>query len=125
MSCNVLKLYKIGKFYNAYKDDGYIIHELMGYKFVEYKQSVGFPESAFSKVIQKLNDEKISYEIYEKNKVVDKYKGINKNYQHVLKKAINNINVENRVNRLKEIIDNCSNKEIEKIIEAIEDGRFK
>ena len=46
---NVVKLYKVGKFYNAYKDDGYIIHELMGYKYIEYKQSVGFPDSAFSK----------------------------------------------------------------------------
>ena len=43
----------------------------------------------------------------------------------MLKKAINNINIENRIKRLNEIIDSCSNKEIEKIIEAIEDGKFK
>ena len=33
----LLNLYKVGKFYNAYKEDGFIIHELMGYKYLEYK----------------------------------------------------------------------------------------
>ena len=115
MENHKLKLYKIGKFYSAYKDDGYIIHELLGYKYIEYKQSVGFPESAFGKVKQKL----------ESNNVVSKFKGVNKCYNQVLRKALDNIKIESRINRLKEIIDNSSNEEIESIIEAIEDGRFK
>ena len=49
-----LKLYKNGKFYNAYGDDGIIIHYLLGYKYLEYKNSVGFPVSAYNKVITKL-----------------------------------------------------------------------
>lgn len=125
MENHKLKLYKIGKFYSAYKDDGYIIHELLGYKYIEYKQSVGFLESAFGKVKQKLESNKISYEVYEKNNVVSKFKGVNKCYNQVLKKALDNIKIESRINRLKEIIDNSSNEEIESIIEAIEDGRFK
>ena len=125
MSNNVIKLYKVGKFYNAYKEDGFIIHELMGYKYLEYKQSVGFPESAFAKVRQKLEDEQISYEVYEKNNIISSFKGINKNYQRILKKATNNIGVQARIDKVKDIIDNLSNEEIEHLIEAIEDGRFK
>ena len=121
----LLNLYKVGKFYNAYKEDGFIIHELMGYKYLEYKQSVGFPESAFAKVRQKLEDEQISYEVYEKNNIISSFKGLNKNYQRILKKATNNIGVQARIDKLKDIIDNLSNEEIEHLIEAIEDGRFK
>ena len=125
MKDSVVKLYKIGKFYNAHGDDGYIIHELLGYKYVEYKQSVGFPESALTKVLAKLNENKISYETYALGSITNKYKGVNKNYQTILKKALKNLDIENRVNRLKNMIDNCSNEEVEKIFEALEDGQFK
>ena len=46
----VVRLYKSGKFYNVFGDDGLILHELLGYKYIEYKNSVGFPESAINKV---------------------------------------------------------------------------
>lgn len=29
----VVRLYKSGKFYNAFGDDGLILHELLGYKY--------------------------------------------------------------------------------------------
>lgn len=60
---NYVSLYKAGKFYNAFGDDGLILHHLVGYKFVEYKQSVGFPESAFAKVKNILDKSDISYKV--------------------------------------------------------------
>ena len=47
-NCSI-KLYKIGKFYRANGNDGYIIHELLGYKFVVSGNGVGFPLSALGK----------------------------------------------------------------------------
>lgn len=54
MTKKYISLFKSGKFYNAFGDDGIIIHFLLGYKYTEYKHSVGFPKSAFNKVINKL-----------------------------------------------------------------------
>lgn len=124
MGKNSISLYKVGKFYNAFGDDGWILHELLGYKFVEYKQCVGFPESAFSKVKGWLEEKKISYEVYEKDILVSKYKGINKNYNTILKKALQNSEIEKRINRLKRKIDECNTEELELILEGIEDGKF-
>ena len=42
MNKNVLVLYQVGKFYNAYGDNGIILHYLLNYKYTEYKNSVGF-----------------------------------------------------------------------------------
>ena len=41
MDKNSIVLYKSGKFYNAYGDNGIILHKLLGYKFVSYKNSDG------------------------------------------------------------------------------------
>ena len=68
---NSVILYKSGKFYNAYGDNGIIIHNLLGYKFVSYKNSAGFPESAINKVKGVLEKEKLSYVIYEKNTFIE------------------------------------------------------
>ena len=58
----------------------------MGYKYVSYKKCAGFPASAYQKVTQKLENEKISYITYEKEKAISEYKGIAKNYNLILKK---------------------------------------
>ena len=57
-------MYKSGNFYNAFNDDGIILHFLLGYKYVNYKKCGGFPASAYQKVTQKLENEKISYITY-------------------------------------------------------------
>ena len=119
-----IDLYKTGKLYNSFNDDGIIIHYLLGYKYVDYKKSIGFPESALNKVKEVLEKNKLSYKIYEKSTMITEYKGINKNYNIVLKKALNNLEIETRVNRLKEKIENLNTQELENIIEAIENGNF-
>ena len=119
-----ISLYKSGKFYNAFGDDGIILHFLCGYKYVEYKKSVGFPESAFNKVKGILEENKLSYHVYDKTNNIENYKGINKNYPLILKKALSALEAENRVNRLKEKIENLKPEELEHLIEVIEDASF-
>lgn len=122
---NCISLYKAGKFYNAFGDDGLVLHELLGYRYIEHRQSVGFPESAFLKVKTKLEEEHISYDVYEKNEIVVSFKGIQKNYTNALKKAVKNTAIEERINRIKTMIDACSTEELEMILRCLEDGKFK
>lgn len=116
----VVRLYKSGKFYNAFGDDGLILHELLGYKYIEYKNSIGFPESAINKVESKLESEKISYSVYEKDNLLEEYKGIDKNYKIVLSKALKNYDIEKRLTRLKSKINNLTIEELERVIDSLE-----
>lgn len=115
-------LYKSGKFYNAYNDDGLILHYLLGYKYTEYKKSVGFPEAAYSKVINELEKNKIGYQVYLKNDIIEEHEGIDKNYNKVLGDALKEYELESRLDRLKSKLDNFGIDELEKVIEAIERG---
>lgn len=117
-SCVVL--YKAGKFYSAFGDNGVIIHNLMGYKFVEYKNSAGFPESAIAKVKNILEQEKLSYKIYEKDTLLEEHKGIAKAYNNMLKTSLTKLEMENRLNRLQDKLDNFSLDDLEKVVERIE-----
>lgn len=116
-----VRLYKSGKFYNAFGDEGMILHELLGYKYIEYKNSVGFPESAINKVKGKLDSVNISYSIYEKDNLLEEHKGIDKNYKIVLSKALKNYDIEKRLTRLKNKINNLSTEELERVIDSLED----
>ena len=123
MNKNYVSLYKSGKFYNAFGDDGLILHHLIGYKFVEYKQSVGFPESAFGKDKSLLDDVDISYKVYDKDILIEEKKGNNKKYNKVLSEALKKYDLEKRLIRIKDKINNFSTEDLEKIIEGIESGK--
>ncbi len=123
MNKNYVSLYKSGKFYNAFGDDGLILHHLIGYKFVEYKQSVGFPESAFGKVKSLLDDVDISYKVYDKDILIEEKKGNNKKYNKVLSEALKKYDLEKRLIRIKDKINTFSAEDLEKIIEGIESGK--
>ena len=115
-----IKLYKVGKFYNAFGDDGIILHELLGYKYIEYKNSVGFPESAISKVKSKLDSENIAYCLFEKENLLEEKRGLDKNYKIVLSKALKNYDMEKRLTRLKDRINDLSTDDLERIIDNLE-----
>lgn len=93
---------------------------LVGYKFVEYKQSVGFPESAFGKVKSILDKENMSYKVYDKDMLLESKNGIDKKYKVVLKEALKNYELEQRLTRIRNKINDFSTDELEKIIEGIE-----
>ena len=54
--------------------------------------------------------------------MVSEYKGIDKNYKNVLKKALSDYDLEKRMDRIKERINSLSLEELEKVLEGIEDG---
>ena len=121
MKNDCLFLYKSGKFFNVFGDDGIIIHYLFGYKFVVYKNCAGFPESALIKVINTIEDKKIDYQIINKEKdIIKKYSNFN-NYNKVLKQALEYRNIKSRVERIQELINNVNDITIlERIIGVIE-----
>ena len=52
---------KIGKFYNVFGDDCYLLYYLFDYKIKQNRK--GFPSRAYNKVINKLEEQMIDYEI--------------------------------------------------------------
>ena len=106
---NYLYVKKIGNFYNVYEDDAVILHHLFKYKIIKSKQNSGFPISAFNKVINALDDKKISYKIFEKdNLVMEKdYDNIN-NYNKILKEGNDKLEEEIRLDRIENKIKNMN-----------------
>lgn len=120
MKNSCVSLYKTGKFFNAYSDGAVILHHLVGYKYLKPKNCVGFPESALTKVKAILENNDLSYEIYDKKDLVEKHKGIKSKYNKILKESLKSIDIEERLERLKEKINNYTLKDLEKVIEALE-----
>lgn len=119
---DTLLIFKNGKFYNCYKDDAIIINYLFGYKILKDEKS-GFPENSLTKVTTTLEDKKINYQIIFKdyNPITKKYDKLN-NYHKILKKALEYNEIQIRVRRLQEKIDEITDLDLlEKIIGVLED----
>lgn len=112
-------MYKTGKFYNVFGDDAIIIHYLLNYKIVPSKGGTGFPESALNKVINSLEDNKVSYCIYDANN--NDFKKLNC-YKKVLKQSVKNLSIEERYNKIEKRIHELNSKELEHVLEIIEDA---
>ena len=119
----LIELRKSGKFYNSFGDDAIILHYLMGYKIVAEKGGVGFPETAFNKVINALEDEEISYKVYEKDNIIAEkdFKKLN-GYKSILKKGISELSVEERFNKIEKRIRELNDKELDYVLEVIENA---
>ena len=65
---NDIILIKIGKFYQVYGKDAYIISYIFDYKLkkVEEVYMCGFPQDSYNKVIAKLEEKKINYMILDR-----------------------------------------------------------
>ena len=69
-----LEIYKNGNFLNAYEENAIILHKLFNYKVIEsdkHKYKCGFPLSQYNKVINGLQDNKISYIVYDKETIYE------------------------------------------------------
>ena len=123
MNSEVIELRKSGKFYNSFGDDAIIIHHLMKYKIVPSKGGVGFPEISFNKVINTLEDNNVSYKVYEKdNLLLEKdYQKLN-SYKKLLANARKELSFEQRINDIEKKIKTLSNKKINQLLEVIEDA---
>ena len=59
-----LKLYKNGKFYNAFGDDGIIIHYLLGYKYLRSAVKMALEDPSSVNLITKIMYPKIAREYF-------------------------------------------------------------
>ena len=53
----IVNLRKVGKFYQTYEDDSYVIHAIMGYNVSNGR--IGFPINSLGKVQNKLEECKV------------------------------------------------------------------
>ncbi len=118
-----VEIRKSGKFYNTFGDDAIILHYLLGYKIVKDKGGVGFPESAYNKVINALEENEVSYQVYEKDALIieNNFKKLN-SYKSIKKKGLNNLSVEERFNKIFNKINSLSGEELENILKVIENA---
>ena len=121
-------LVKIGKFYQVYGKDAYIISYLFGYKLkrVENVMVCGFPLSSVNKIISILEDKKINYLIVDrrKNYEVDERldnKNLN-NYTKYFEKAKKYISYKTRIDNINNfLLENIDKEDFKDIIRKMED----
>lgn len=92
-----LELQKQGLFVNAYNESALILHNIFNYKLLEQNKiyKVGFPEKSITKVLNTIEERKISYTYYD----VDRKINSDKNF-----KRLNKYNSEcNKASRRQEI----------------------
>lgn len=118
MSNKKVVLRQVGKFVNVFDDDAVIISYLLNYKLVNDK--VGFPMNALNKVVNTLEENRISYEVKGEEKIVKDFKNNNK-YNTVLSKAKEVIVLRDRYQTIRTYFDELSTEQLDKIISYIEE----
>ena len=71
------------------------------YRFIESRNSCSYPSSAYNKVIGILQIKKIAYVIYDKDNIIDSYKGISNKYLEVMDKAKERYRIEQVMGKYK------------------------
>lgn len=105
-SINIIKTNN--KFYNVYEIDAYIFNLLFGYKIMD-NNKVGFPDSVYNKIINTLEDNTINYNIIfrDKDNIIKDFKNRN-NYLKFKDRALEKIDIDNKVNMIIDKIKKCS-----------------
>lgn len=114
-----VKLRRQGKFYNAYEEDAYVMHIIMGYKVSNGR--VGFPVSVIGKIENMLTEKQVNYLVIDKDKEVSKGKFSKNNYKKYLELGKKKYIVHKREDELVEKIRNLNEKQVFKIIKYIEE----
>ena len=120
-------LVRVGNFFNCYGRDSYIISYLLSYKINIMDNNIygcAFPKSAYSKVISRLEQNKINYIILDKRNNYDvEEKSNNKNlnkYDEIYQIAKKKIVQKMRVEKIYKYLLNCDNEntiyEVEKLL---------
>ena len=118
---------QIGKFYQVYGKDAYIISFIFGYKIqnVQGTKMCGFPVTSIKKVMARLEEKKINYLIldrrnnYEVEERVDN-KNLN-NYKAMYEKANKYINYKVRIDNIYNyLLKNIEKEEFKNIIGRME-----
>lgn len=128
---NFLICYKVGTFYHSYGKDAYILSYLFDYRIKDVGENIsmiGFPRNAISKVMAKLEREKINYIIIDTRNNYDidtkeDYRNLN-NYDEVFIKSHKIVNIRKRVDRIsKALLEESNIEKIRKIEEITYEGR--
>ena len=108
-----IELHKQGIFINAYGVSAIMLHNMLNYKLIMNKKvyKIGFPNNSLIKVLNTLEDKKISYVIYEEDN------SIKVEYDYKISKLFNLKKY--KVNKL--ILDNLDIKNIVRY----KDNRYK
>lgn len=120
-----IKLYKNdGKFITCYNEDAYILHSIFNYKLVgEGKNDkLGFPSTIIDKIIEKLEELAINYQIYYKKELeVSKDFQENNTYQKYLNEGLLQVEIDKKVDLIKYKLNRLSLDEVNKQLENILD----
>lgn len=116
---DTIVLVKVGKFYNVYGKDSYIMSYLFGYKLkdLEGTKSCGFPIETVNKIMAKLENKKINYLIVDRKNNYDIEESLdNKNlntYNETYKKAKEYLSSKMRVDNIYNyLLHNLNNKQL-------------
>ena len=109
-----------GKFYQCRDMDAYIMNLLFGYKVLK-DGWCGFQDNSLSKVLNTLEDAKISYQIIEvdKNPTIKDFDKLN-NYPKYLDLALKNLDKRKKLDYLIDNLNRCCDEKLEQIIGLIE-----
>lgn len=111
-----VKIRKIGTFYNVFDDDCYILYFFFNYNIKNNK--VGFPKSALNKVINKLEEFKINYEVI--GDCSNNFKNLNK-YSKYLKLGFEKYNKDIKYTNIMEKLGKVNDLKLERILMNIEE----
>ncbi len=111
---NCIKIRKEGLFYSVFDDDAKILNYLFDYKILNGR--CGFPINAINKVINVLDEKKISYEVvgFESKD----FKKLN-NYVSFLSKSESKIMVSNTIDELRKKILSLKEDQIYELLDKI------
>lgn len=109
-----------GKFYNSKGVDAFILNILFGYKVLNGK--CGFPDNIIEKILNKLETEKISYQIIycDRDMISKKYK-FNK-YLKFYNEAIKKMNITEKICLLENKINEASLEDLESLLNIINEN---
>lgn len=113
-SINIIKTNN--KFYNVYEIGAYIFNLLFGYKIMD-NNKVGFPDSVYNKIINTLEDNTINYNVIfrDKDNIIKDFKNRN-NYLKFKDRALEKIDIDNKVNMIIDKIKKCNKSDLERIL---------
>ena len=115
---NSVLIRKDGKFYHVFNDDAYIFNYLFNYNIVNYR--VGFPISAYSKVINKLEENTINYVALGDEKIEKNFKNKNK-YKRVLELSMDKDRVFNKLKEINSKLEKLSYEELIRVVSILEE----
>ena len=114
----IVNLRRVGKFYQAYEDDAYVIHAIMGYNVSNGR--IGFPINSLGKVQNKLEECKVSYKIIDKDNVTDSNDFKDNNmYDKFLDDGIISMDKKRCNDSLIDIVKNLPDEKVDRIINFI------